>query len=470
ALDEGLIAEAVHFQELLHATLGYDRRLASLGLYPGGSLRFPLRYDLESMAGLEFTPLGQDRPVPVEQFYAEHPMAQRYGAMGRQGDACLTLRDAHGTVLSLPPVLNSGAVGEIRAGDRRLLLEATGTRRARVEEAIALLALPFLLRGWSAAPVRVKAPDGVRSGEALLAPRRVELPAALIARLSGIDLPPEEVEGLLGRARFAFRRGAEEWLVAAPPWRNDLLGPVDVVEDLLLLRGVRIDEGYYPPSPTVGRRRPESRWRRQVGGWLLGLGFTPVHNSLLLPADHMARLGRTEAIDVANPTSAELSRLRDALQASLLASLGRNLRHGYPQRLSELGPVLRRDPEAESGARTESHLGFVLAGEGVGFSDAASLLEYLLRRCTVQGVREPATLPATIPGRAARLRIAGEVVGELGEIHPAVLEFLGLPVPVAWGELDLHALYPLLGGPTDSAPAEPRATAAPPGDGPTTEI
>ncbi|MCI4346664.1 MAG: hypothetical protein L3K07_07955, partial [Thermoplasmata archaeon] len=147
ALDEGLLEEAVRFQELLHATVGYDRRLASLGIYPASSIKFPLRYDREPTEGLEFVPLEEETPIPAGKFFAEHPLAARFGAFGLEAGECLTLRDAHGTVLSLPPVLNSGVAGRVRAGDRRLLLEATGTRRARVEEALALLAMPFLLRG-----------------------------------------------------------------------------------------------------------------------------------------------------------------------------------------------------------------------------------------------------------------------------------------------------------------------------------
>jgi phenylalanyl-tRNA synthetase beta chain len=467
ALDEGLLAEAVRFQELLHATLGRERRLASLGMYPGGSLRFPLRYDREPMSGTEFVPLGETQAVPVARFFAEHPMAAKYGAVGREGEDCLTLRDGSGAILSLPPVLNGAAVGEIRAGDRRILLESTGTSRPRVSESLVLLAMPFLLRGWSAGPVRVKAHDGVRAGDELLAPRHLELSAELLTRSGGLQIDPLEVEQLLGRARYAHRRAGEDWLVAAPPWRNDLMAPVDVVEDLLLLRGFRSEEGRFPPSATAGHRRPRIRWRQRTSTLLLGLGFVPVVNPVLGSEELVAALGRSGALELENPVSRELSRARDTLSLSLLASLQRNRRSGYPQRLSELGPVLLRDPEAESGARTEQHLGFVIAGERAGLSDAAAVLDYLLRRSDVTGVREPAQLPGSIAGRAARLRLAGVALAEMGEIHPEVLETLGIPVPVAWGELDLDALYPLLESPTEGAPgtaATPRHTAPGPAD------
>ncbi|MCI4321370.1 MAG: hypothetical protein L3K05_03585, partial [Thermoplasmata archaeon] len=52
-------------------------------------------------------------------------------------------------------------------------------------------------------------------------------------------------------------------------------------------------------------------------------------------------------------------------------------------------------------------------------------------------------IPGTIPGRAARLRLAGESIGEVAELHPSVHSALRIPVPVAWAELDVSALWPL---------------------------
>src|ERR1700690_591971 len=46
-LDEGLLAEAVRFQELLHGTYGGNRRIASLGIYPMERIQSPVRYALE---------------------------------------------------------------------------------------------------------------------------------------------------------------------------------------------------------------------------------------------------------------------------------------------------------------------------------------------------------------------------------------------------------------------------------------
>ncbi len=445
ALDDGLLQEAVRFQELLHATLGRDRRLASLGIYPLERFEPPLRYALEPLDSVRFVPLDGERAVTGAEFFESHPLAARYGDYGRRGSDCLTLRDGRGEILSLPPVLNARTLGEARVGDRQLLLESTGTLPGRVQDALRLLALVFVARGWAVAPVVLEPPEKSGRAAPLLAPRSIRLRATTVRAMAGEALSASEVEHALARARLSARAAPEGWSVEVPPWRPDLLAEVDLVEDLLIARGLSAESGVLPPSPTRGRRLPESRFRRRVAELLLGLGFVPLVTTVMVPGETVRLLGRTEAVEVANPVSEQYSHLRDALLVSLAGALGRNVRHGYPQRMSEVGPVLQRDPTADSGAATRYRAAVLLAGEGAGFADMAALVDYLLGALGVLGVREPAMLPATIPGRAARVRLAGETVAEMGELHPSVLRALSVPVPAAWAEVDLSRLLPLLG-------------------------
>jgi len=68
----------------------------------------------------------------------------------------------------------------------------------------------------------------------------------------------------------------------------------------------------------------------------------------------------------------------------------------------------------------------------------------LMRSSGAAGVREPIELPGTIPGRAAVVRLAGEPIAHLGELHPDLLSETGVPVPVAWAEVDLTTLATLV--------------------------
>ncbi len=445
-LDAGLLEEAVRFQELLHSTVGRGRRAASLGIYPYDRLVPPFRYALEPVRNVRFVPLDGSEEVGAETFFREHALAQRYGDFGRVGDACLTLRDAQGTVLSLPPILNSRTGGEARVGDRRLLLESTGARDRTVREMLGLLLVVFASRGWRVAPVaRTSGGSTLSDGREVFAARRLELSAVTVRALSGAAWTATEVERRLGRVRLGSHAHAGGWRVEASPWRPDLLTGVDVAEDVILAEAVDPREGIVPPSPTRGRRRPEAGFRRQVAAELLGLGLAAPYTSLLVPEQAVARLRGADPIRVANPPSNEFAYVRDRILLSHLELLAHNTRHGYPQTVGEVGPIVVRAAEAETGSETRYHAGVVLAREGAGFADAAAVVDYLLRSVDIVAVREPAELPGTIAGRAARVRVAGEPIAELGEIHPEVLVSLGVPVPVAWAELDLTRLYPLLG-------------------------
>ena len=445
-LDAGLLAEAIRFQELLHATIGRDRRAASLGIYPFDRIVSPVRYALEPIGGVQFVPLDGEEEVDAGRFFEEHPMAARYGSLGRLGDRCLTLRDAAGSILSLPPLLNGRTVGEARTGDRQLLLEATGTDPRRVEEAVGLLLVVFAARGWTVTPMRTEGPDRApEDGRRPVSPRTVLLPSTLIHRVLGHPLASGEVERRLATARLAPHPHHGGWEVAIPPWRPDLATGTDLAEEVALAVPLRPEDGNVPSSRTRGSRRAEAVFRRQLATVMLGLGFAAPHTPLLVSEATAALPQGFAPIRLSNPVSAEFAYLRDRILLSHLDVLRHNTRHGYPQQFAEVGPVVVRDPLSEAGGATRYHLGAMVASESAGFADAAAILDYLLRSVDIASVREPLDIPGTIPGRAARVRIAGEPIAELGELHPRILSEIGVPVPVAWAELDLTGLWPILG-------------------------
>jgi len=445
ALDAGLLAEAVRFQELVHATIGRDRRAASLGIYPSERFEFPVRYSLEPLNAVQFVPLDGSEEVGAEPFFANHPMAATFGALGRSGDECLTLRGADGSILSLPPILNSRTAGEARVGDRELLIESTGTRDRSVLESVGLMIVPFVAQGWSVAPVPVHRPGGSDSdGASAIGPHAVELPTTVLTKLGGPALSATVVERRLAESRLAGHPHPHGWKVDAPPWRPDLGTAVDIAEDILLAEGIRPEDGLLPPSWTRGHLRHETKFRRRFSASLLGLGLAAPHTPVLVSESAVARVGGSRPLRLRNPVSAEFAYLRTRLLLSHLDVLAHNVRHGYPQRFGEVAPVIVAAPGSETGAETRYHAGVVIASDAAGFADAASIVDYLLRTVDVTGVREPAEIPGTIPGRAARVRVAGEAVAEMAELSPSVLSEVGVPVPVAWAEVDLTALWPLL--------------------------
>jgi phenylalanyl-tRNA synthetase beta chain len=96
-----------------------------------------------------------------------------------------------------------------------------------------------------------------------------------------------------------------------------------------------------------------------------------------------------------------------------------------------------------TGPRDERHwLVDAEDGEPLDFFDLKGLVETLLARLHIEDAAyEPVAHPTFQEGRTARLSLAGEHVGILGEVHPDVRQAFDLPAQrIAAAELDLEAL------------------------------
>jgi phenylalanyl-tRNA synthetase beta chain len=152
--------------------------------------------------------------------------------------------------------------------------------------------------------------------------------------------------------------------------------------------------------------------------------------------------------------------MRHSLVASVLEVMASNARHRDRIWLFEIGQVFPasednvlpnevrhlviattgpREPEGWKGADTSN----------VDFYDLKGIAEDLLDGLHVSDVDfEPTEHPSYYPGRVARLRVSGEPVGVLGQLHPLVQEAFGLPPvdprgedkPVLVAEIDFEVL------------------------------
>jgi phenylalanyl-tRNA synthetase beta chain len=161
------------------------------------------------------------------------------------------------------------------------------------------------------------------------------------------------------------------------------------------------------------------------------------------------------AVVLQNPLRADQGLLRTTLLPGLLQVLG----HNYHRRVVDLAvfEVGRVFWPREGDALPYERLTLGLAATGVmrGSWNQAPLamdfyflkgaLEALLEVLGISGVRfvPEAEHPAFHPGRTARLLREGEVLGLVGELHPAVLENFELPARVVAAEVNLELLLDL---------------------------
>jgi phenylalanyl-tRNA synthetase beta chain len=306
----------------------------------------------------------------------------------------------------------------------------------------------------------------------------VPLTSAKIKRMLGMDVEPKQVLEVLDGLGFTWESAGEGDLkVTVPYWRNDVNIEEDLVEEVVRTIGYDTVPTTMLSSPIPFQQSvPIMDLRDQIRDYLASAGAQEVIN---YPLVTLQQLEEVEQLDpaalpmrVANPMSTDREYLRTTLRASLLATLASNQGNGSgPFRIFEAGRTFW-PRESDLPEERETVAG-VLAGlrretswleddSLLDFYDAKGIVELILGQLGVNATYEPVNDPAFHPGRCAVIKADDAVLGMVGEVHPEVMERLGLESPqVAAFELFLEpilAALPELQRQFEPLPRYPSAT------------
>ncbi len=315
-------------------------------------------------------------------------------------------------------------------------------------------------------------------------PAPVSMPTDLPDRTAGVGYP----EGTTSRRLTQIGADVTDdggLVTATPPsWRPDLRQPADLVEEVLRLEGLEAIPSVLPQAPAGRGLTPAQKRRRAVGKSLALNGYVEILPSPFLPAGVFDLWGlppddpRRTTTQVLNPLESDRPQLATTLLPGLLEALGRNVSRGavdvalyaiqqVVEPTSETRAVERipndRRPTADEIAGLDAslpnqpeHVGAVLTGlrEPAGpwgpgrRADAADAIEaarIIARACDVEltVLQQHPQFPHLPwhPGRCASLHVGFlDHVGYAGELHPAVIERMGLPKGTCALELNLDAI------------------------------
>jgi phenylalanyl-tRNA synthetase beta chain len=449
-VDQALLDQLIQTQEKLAENFGQKRRALSIGYYRLDPLVFPLTYTAVQRTAAVFTPLGLDQPLTLEAILEEHPKGREYGHLLKDAPLVPYLADAKGRPLSLPPIVNSREVGEVRAGDRNLLIEVTGTDLRLVMLLINLLAQNLADRGATIEPVEIVYSNATPYGRRVVMPHDISIPMTLkrsqVETVLGVHLSDGEITRALRRSGHRVTVAAGRWTATPPAYRGDLMHPIDLIEDIAMQCGYDRLTPELPATFTVGGLSPETRLEEQARRWMIGLGFQEVMSNILSSRSDLAEKMGVEPmmVELENPLSLQFAALRPWLLPSLLRVEAASGHAFYPHKIFEVGEVATVVEEAGGArrSRTDLRLAVLLASPTAAFSELHSSLELLMLEADAVYHLEPAAHPSFLDGRVGVVRIEGRAVGWIGELHPAVLERWKIAMPcVAW-EFDLSQLRP----------------------------
>ena len=291
----------------------------------------------------------------------------------------------------------------------------------------------------------------------------VPLTCAKIKHMLGMEVDLKQVQGVLESLGFTWECAGEGVLkVTVPYWRNDVNIEEDLVEEVVRTIGYDSVPTTMLSSPIPFQQPvPVMGLRDRIKDLLAAAGVQEVIN---YPLVTLQQLEQVEHLDpavspmrVANPMSTHREYLRTTLRASLLATLAANQgQSGGPFRIFEAGRVFW--PRSGDLPEERESVAGVLAGlrhetswledeSQLDFYDAKGVVEMVFDRLGVSAIYEPSDDPAFHPGRCAVIKAGEAVMGMVGEVHPVVMERLGLESPqVAAFELFLEPILSAMAG------------------------
>jgi phenylalanyl-tRNA synthetase beta chain len=444
---DAMLREIIQSQEKLCGNYGRKRKTIAMGVSRADLVTWPVHYDAADPDKTRFVPLDFTRPLTMREILSEHPKGKEYGPIVSGFKKFPLLSDGKGEVLTFPPVINSALIGGVQIGDSRLFIDLTGPDLDIILTACAITACDFADMGFTIRPVRIEYPHDTAYGMQIVTPfyfqKDVEVETAAAIKRLGDDFTPEQAAGFIRKMGNPVRVQGTRLVVSPPEYRNDFLHPVDVIEEIMIGRGMDSFPPVMPGEFTIGRLTPMEEYGRRVREIMVGLGYQEmIYNYLGSRRDCADRMGipPAEVIEIANPMAESCDVIRNSIIPCLLGSETVSANAPYPHRIFEVGKIVVKDPSDNQGCRTLDSLGLMWADSGAGFNDVDAHVLALFYYLSQEPVLAPVEDPRFIPGRAAEIRVNGKRAGIMGEIHPRVLDEWGIQIPCAVAEITLDVL------------------------------
>ena len=286
--------------------------------------------------------------------------------------------------------------------------------------------------------------------------RQVEFRPVRVHQLVGLDVPEDESLRVLTALGFGARPHGGSVTVDVPPWRRDVDGEADLVEEIARIVGydkipivpLKNEHPVTRPALTAGQRHRVTARRT-----LAGRGLQECVTWSFMPQRFATQFGGGEtSLGLLNPISADLDVMRPSILPNLITAAARNLDRGATDiGLFEVGPQYKNDtPEGQSVVAAGVRIGQAVPRNWSDpvraidpFDAKADALAVLAEiGAPTQKLRVfPGTASWYHPGRSGTLRLGPKnILVAFGEVHPRMLALLDCAGPCVAFEIYLDAM------------------------------
>ncbi|MBR9680136.1 MAG: phenylalanine--tRNA ligase subunit beta [Candidatus Altiarchaeota archaeon] len=397
-MNQNIIKSLMQMQEKLHTSFGRNRRKYSIGIYDLDKIRPPITITEMPLDKISFVPLGETREMTGKEIIKKTDKGKKFsGLLKRKAPVFV---DSIGTVLSMPPIINSEDT-KVDRKTKNFFIDSTGMAEG-TDTLVSIVTSALADRGGKI---------GFISPGPTFFPFHKPFDSDKAQKRLGIKIEPNQLTNLLGKMRVGWN-GSD---ALVPTYRADLNHQIDFTEELAIAYGYDKFKGTLPASNLIGKSLSQNDLAQSLRQIMVGLGFIETRSYVLTSERILSKRGESKLIKAVNAKSEEHSCLRNKLLPGLLDFLEINTDSKYPQRIFEIGEVFS--------PRQELRIAGAIAHSEASYAEIKGVLDSLSISMGWDlhwALWEDAWF---LSGRAALSK-----KGLFGEIHPELLGEIGLPV------------------------------------------
>ncbi len=270
--------------------------------------------------------------------------------------------------------------------------------------------------------------------------RTVQMNTREVNRRLGTNISNEEIEDILRKLRFTFARTEDDIKVNVPTRRGDITIFEDMLEEVARIYGYDHLPFTLPANASKpGGLTEEQLLRRHVKSYVQSVGLSEaITYSLLNKKDATSFVSpelpdNLEPVALSMPMSEDHQYLRVSLVPELLQRLTYNVaRNQTDVALYELGSIfLSEEKQITKQPKEHARLTGAITGtwvdhawqqevKAVDFYVVKGIVEGLFHYLNIDVTYQPTQMDGMHPGRCATIHLEDQLIGFLGQVHPAV--------------------------------------------------
>lgn len=278
--------------------------------------------------------------------------------------------------------------------------------------------------------------------------KQIRVRTKRVNRLLGTSLNISQIETFVMRLKLDAKRDGEDLIVSVPPYRHDLTIEADIIEEVARIYGYNNIPETLPTIPSgVILPTPLEKITKTLKQHLVSCGLHEIITYSFIPANANECFHEKKPIAIQNPLSEEMSVMRTSLKWNMFDAIKRNiLNDEYDLKFFEIGHVFHKGNAGIIEEPTRLCIGFCGSENPSDWRRSKEQFAIFYAKGFIQNIFDLLKIKVRFaqssksvfhPAKQIDILVGKNSVGEMGQIHPALLDNKKMPKTIFICELDL---------------------------------